>query len=57
MGNVAEYAKRFGVKRTSVVASWIRRGIIPLEDIILVSELNDIQLIKAVAHPGAELGS
>lgn len=47
---IAEYAKRFGVKSTNVVTNWIRRGIIPTENVIAVPELNDIRLIKAVPY-------
>ncbi len=51
---IAEYTKRFGVKSTNVVTNWIRRGIIPAENVISVPELNDIRLIKAVPYPGGE---
>ena len=44
----AEYAKRFGLKSTNVVSNWIRRGVIPAENILHVPELNDIRLVKAV---------
>ena len=46
----AEYAKRFGLKSTNVVSNWIRRGVIPAENILHVPELNDIRLIKAVPY-------
>jgi hypothetical protein len=46
----AEYAKRFGLKSTNVVSNWIRRGVIPAENILHVPELNDIKLIKAVSY-------
>lgn len=45
-----EYAKCFGLKSTNVVSNWIRRGIIPSENILHVPELNDIRLIKAVPY-------
>ena len=48
----AEYARRFGLKSTNVVSNWIRRGIIPPENILHVPELNDIKLIKAVPYHG-----
>ena len=47
---IAEYAKRFGVKSTNVITNWIRRGVIPTENVISVPELNDIRLIKAVPY-------
>ncbi|MBO0931233.1 hypothetical protein [Fibrella aquatilis] len=46
----AEYAKRFGLKSTNVVSNWIKRGVIPTENILHVPELNDIRLIKAVPY-------
>jgi len=45
-----EYANRFGLKSTNVVSNWIRRGIIPAENILHIPELNDIRLIKAVPY-------
>lgn len=46
----AEYAKRFGLKSTNVVSNWIRRGIIPPENIFEVPELNNKRLIKAIPY-------
>ena len=45
-----EYVKRFGLESTNVVTNWIRRGIIPPENIRIVKELNDIRLIKAIPY-------
>ena len=47
---IAEYAKRFGLKSTMVITNWIKRGVIPKENILHVPELNDIRLIKAVPY-------
>ena len=47
---IAEYTKRFGIKSTNVVTNWIRRGVVPTENVITVPELNDIRLIKAVPY-------
>ena len=46
----AEYAKRFGLSSTNMVSNWIRRGVIPAENILHVPEINNIRLIKAVPH-------
>ena len=46
----AEYARRFNLKTTMVISNWIRRGIIPTENILHIPELNDLKLIKAVAY-------
>ena len=45
-----EYVKRFNLKTTMVVSNWIRRGIIPPENILHIAELNDLRLIKAVSY-------
>ena len=50
---IAEYAKQFGLKSTMVVTNWIKRGVIPKENILHVPELNNIRLIKAVAYQEA----
>ena len=47
---IAEYVKRFKIKSTMVVTNWIRRGIVPAENILIVPELNNIRLIKAVPY-------
>lgn len=47
---IAEYVKRFNVKSTNVVSNWINRGIIPADHIIIIPELNNIRLIKAVPY-------
>ncbi|TDE16574.1 hypothetical protein [Dyadobacter psychrotolerans] len=47
---IKEYCKRFDIKSTQVVTNWIKRGIIPKENIILIEEYNNIRLIKAVAY-------
>jgi hypothetical protein len=45
-----EYAKRFGLKSTNVVSNWIRRGIIPPENIVELKMLNGIRLLKAISY-------
>ena len=44
-----EYSERFGVK-INRVTNWIRRGIIPPENVRRIKALNDIRLIKAVPY-------
>ena len=46
----AEYAKRFGLRSTNAVSNWIRRGVIPAENVLHVPELNDLRLVKAVPY-------
>lgn len=49
---VKRYCERFGIKDTHVVSNWIRRGIIPPENIQVMEELNGLKLIKAVPYKG-----
>lgn len=44
-----EYSERFGVK-LSRITNWIRRGVIPPENVRRIKALNDIRLIKAVPY-------
>ena len=44
---IKEYCKRFNIDNTQTVTNWIRRGIIPEEDIRVIPELNDIRMIRA----------
>ncbi|TLU98915.1 hypothetical protein [Dyadobacter luticola] len=45
-----EYCRRFGLKNTMVINNWISRQIIPQENILNISQLNDLRLIKAVPY-------
>ena len=45
-----EYCKRFGISGVNVVNNWIRRGIIPTDNVTTIPELNNIRLIKAVPY-------
>ncbi|AXE21153.1 hypothetical protein DR864_27165 [Runella rosea] len=45
-----EYARRFDIESTNVVTNWIRRGVIPPENVRIIHELNDIRLIKAIPY-------
>jgi hypothetical protein len=47
---IREYARRYGIAGTQVISNWIKRGIIPQENIIEIDELNNLRLIKAVAY-------
>ncbi len=44
---IREYCRRFGIETTETVSNWIRRGIIPSEDTMLIKEFNDTTLIRA----------
>ncbi|RYU94186.1 hypothetical protein [Emticicia agri] len=47
---IKKYCERFGIKNTETVINWIRRGIIPPENVQVIEELNGIRLIKAVPY-------
>ena len=44
------YATRFGLSNTNVVSNWIKRGLVPNENVMVVPELNNLKLIKAVKY-------
>ncbi len=44
------YCQRFGIENTETVSNWIKRGIIPSENIKEVEELNGLKLIKAMVY-------
>jgi hypothetical protein len=46
---IKEYCDTFGLKTTSIVTNWSKRGIIPAENILFLPQLN-IRLIKAVSY-------
>lgn len=45
-----EYKERFGLKSINVLTNWIRRGVIPPENVRIVKALNGIRLVKAVPY-------
>ena len=47
---VKEYAKRYNLKSLNIVTNWIRRGVIPPENIRVIHELNDLRLVKAIQY-------
>ncbi|WP_031530134.1 hypothetical protein [Dyadobacter crusticola] len=47
---IAEYCKRFNIPNTQTVSNWIKRGIVPEEDTVVIEEYNNIRLIKAIPY-------
>jgi len=47
---IKEYAKRFDLESTNVVTNWINRGVIPKENVILIEDLNNLRLVKAIPY-------
>ena len=45
-----EYAKRFDLRSTQVITNWIRRGVIPKENVVTIQELNNLTLVEAVPY-------
>lgn len=45
-----EYARRFNLGSPSAVNGWINAGIVPAENVVVVVELNDLKLIRAVPY-------
>ena len=47
---IKDYVKRHKLSGLNVVHNWIKRGIVPPENIRRISQINDIQLIKDVVY-------
>ncbi len=47
---VAEYCRRFNIPNTQTVSNWLKRGIIRAEDTVIIEELNNTRLIKAIPY-------
>ncbi|MCE6987599.1 hypothetical protein [Dyadobacter sp. CY323] len=44
---IKEYCKRFDIKNTETVSNWIKRGIIPADDTMVIGEFNNIRMVRA----------
>ena len=44
---IKEYCRRFNIKNTETVSNWVKRGVIPAEDTMLVEEFNNTRMIRA----------
>jgi hypothetical protein len=47
---IKNYCDKFNISDTHIVTNWIRRGVVPAENVMVVEELNGLRLIKAVAY-------
>jgi len=47
---IKNYCKKYEIKDESVVTNWIRRGLVPAEDVHTFTELNGIRIIKDRAY-------
>lgn len=43
---IKRYCQKYGIKDESVVTNWIRRGIVPPEDMAIIEELNGLRMIR-----------
>ncbi len=43
---IKKYCQKYGIKDESLVTNWIRRGIIPVDDIHVFQELNGLRMIR-----------
>ena len=43
---IKNYCKKYAIKDEAVVTNWIRRGVIPSEDVHTFEELNGLRMIK-----------
>ena len=42
---IKRYCEKYGIAEESVVTNWIRRGVVPPEDVIMIEELNNLRMI------------
>lgn len=45
-----EYVKRYNLNSINTLTNWIRRGVVPAENVRTIPELNNIRLVKAVPY-------
>ncbi len=50
-----EYKERFGLKSINIITNWIRRGVIPAENVRTIEALNGIRLVKAVPYKKSDI--
>ena len=43
---IKRYCEKYGLQSESIVTNWIRRGVVPQEDIKVIEELNGLRLVK-----------
>ncbi len=45
-----EYVKRYNLNSINTLTNWIRRGVVPPENVRTIPDLNNIRLVKAVPY-------
>ncbi len=43
---IKRYCQKHGIKNEAVVTNWIRRGVVPAEDVAVIEELNGLRMIR-----------
>ncbi|WP_373511354.1 hypothetical protein [Persicitalea sp.] len=43
---IKRYCEKHEIKNEAVVTNWIRRGVVPAEDIAVIEELNGLRMIR-----------
>jgi ribosomal protein S16 len=43
---IKKYCEKYNIKEESKVTNWIRRGVIPAEDVHTFTELNNLRMIR-----------
>ena len=43
---IKRYCQKHGLSDEAVVTNWIRRGVIPAEDVEVIEELNNLRMIR-----------
>ena len=49
---IKKYCQKYGIKEESVVTNWIRRGVIPPEDVHTFEDLNGLRMIRDKTYRG-----
>lgn len=44
---IKKYCEMFGIKNTETVTNWIRRGIVPANDTLVMEDFNNLRMIRA----------
>jgi hypothetical protein len=47
---VEEYCKRFNIAQQATIYDWIKQGIIPEKDTLIIREYNHVLMIKAIPY-------
>jgi hypothetical protein len=43
---IINYCKLHGIKNPQTVSNWVKRGVVPDHNVVIIKELNDLKLIR-----------